>query len=343
MADVVSFPQSSLGDDIPIEPDVAVEPAPASWAPGRVVETEIELEVTELEVEPELPLEIEPEPAAAGSLDPAVISTALIEVLPADFQLPLLTKFIPNPALRTALHEAVQQALAVEVAAPHGLERADVALSAIHRHVKTIEEHFEEPTRVAYDLHRRLTGLRSEWSSEGKDAIKVMARRIFDEHERQHALEREARRREQEEADRQAREAAQREAAQAEAANVPAPIVEEMKQQAQTVTAPPVSAGPGVSSVLRNNSTTRTWKARIAGTSGDAEDQQPCVEALSAPQRAKVLETMKAVLEGRAPLAVFEINWSYLDKRAKADKSAMGIPGFEAFQVGGVRAKGRRS
>jgi hypothetical protein len=52
---------------------------------------------------------------------------------------------------------------------------------------------------------------------------------------------------------------------------------------------------------------------------------------------------MKAILDGRAPLAAVEINWSYLNRRAKADKGTLAIPGVEAFEEGSVRAKGSRS
>ena len=59
-------------------------------------------------------------------------------------------------------------------------------------------------------------------------------------------------------------------------------------------------------------------------------------------QRMQVFELLKAILSGSAPLAAIELSWSYLDARAKADKGTLSIAGLEAFEEGGLRAKGSR-
>lgn len=309
-----------------VEMELEIEPEPAGELP--------------IEIEPELPLELEDgtTPAPSGQ---ALLSSALVEILPADFQLPLLARFVPNQALKTAVGETVRELLAVDVTAADGLARADQLQGALNGQLKAIDAHFEEPAAVAFELHRHITGLRADFKREGVEAQKTMARRVFDEVERRNALERERRRKEQEEADRRERERLAKEAQDAEAAQAPPEVVEELKQQAQTATAAPVTRPTSATSSLRNMTTTKTWCARIQGTPG-TDDPNPTIDSLSPAQRLKVIELLKAIIDGKAPLAAIELNWSYLNKRAKADKSAIGIPGIEAFQQGGVRAKGVR-
>ena len=54
------------------------------------------------------------------------------------------------------------------------------------------------------------------------------------------------------------------------------------------------------------------------------------------------IETAVYVIEGRAAMTLFELNWSALNARAKAEKSALSVPGVEAFEEGSVRAKASR-
>lgn len=309
----------------------------------------------ELAIEPDEPmLAIEPEPSGD-----VIAPVALMEVLPADFKLPALIKFIPNPALRAHADQAATYALGVKVEGAEGLQRADLALSALRATLKVIDEHLEEPISIANGLHKRLTSVRSEWQAQGSAAVKTVGNRIFLEQRRLETIAADERRAAQAEADRLAREAAQREAAAAEKAKAPAPIVEELKRQAETVTAPPIAA-PAAVAPLRSSTTVTTWKARLAGTPG-ADDANPCTEALSPVQRlaafhlvvnvaAQLARDLKLTLEPDylakchgAPLAAIEISWSYLNKRAKADKSTLAIAGIEAFEEGSVRAKGSRS
>jgi len=315
MADLLAFPAPD--EDLAIEPDepeIAIEP-----------DQEIEGEETEA-----------PKQEALATLP-------LVEVLPADFKLPALVKFVPNPALRAAADQAGAYALSVTVSGAEGVQRADLALQAVRASLKAITDQFTEPCQIAYDLHKRLTGLRAEWCDRGEQALKTVGSRIYTEQRRLQDVAAEERRKAQAEADRKAREAARREAEAAAAAQAPAPVVEELKRQAETAVAPPVATPAAAAPpVLRGSTTVTSWKARLKGTPV-SDEPNPSMEQLSTAQRHQVIELLKAVLDGKAPLAALEINWSYLNKRAKADKSALGIAGVEAFEEGSVRAKNSRA
>jgi hypothetical protein len=303
------------------------------------IEPEADLDI---EVEPELELAIEPETGIAPATETAFAPLALVEILPADFKLPALIKFIPNPALRVAADAAATYALGIAVEGPEGLRRADLALGALRASVKAIDEHFEEPAQISNQLHKHITSTRAEWQTAGKAAVETVGRRVWAEQRRLDDLAAAQRRKDQEEADRQARETARLEAEAAEKAKAPAPVVEELQRQAKTATAPPVARSATAPPPLQNSSTVTTWKARIAGTPG-SDEPNPETAELSPAQRLQVFELLKAILDGKAPLAAVEIAWPYLNKRAKADKSTLAIPGIEAFEEGGVRSKGSRS
>ena len=48
---------------------------------------------------------------------------------------------------------------------------------------------------------------------------------------------------------------------------------------------------------------------------------------------------LKAIIDGRESISLIELNWSALNARAKAEKAAFCITGFEAFADTGLRAK----
>lgn len=308
--------------------DVDLEPEPDAGAAGAPEQATQDID-----------MELEPEPIAPP-LAP-IAALPLAEVLPADFRLPALIRYVPNPALRAAAEEAASYALSIDVAGPEGLRRADVALVALRGRLKAIEDDFADPTDVANGLHTRLTDMRAEWCAAGKAALQIVGARIYTEQKRLKAVADEERRKAQEEADRQARETVRRAAEEAAKAKAPAAVVEELQQQAQTITAPPVQ--PSVQApVLRGTTTVAVWRVRPRGTPAH-QDPHPGMADLTPGQREQVLVALRAVLDGKAPLVVFEINYSYLDARARADKSTFAIPGFEAFDQGGIRAKSTRS
>jgi hypothetical protein len=293
----------------------------------------------ELTPEPEIALEATDTEASTAPLAP-IAPIALQQVLPADFPLPQLIKFIPNTQLRDAAQQATAYALDVKVDGPDGLQRADVALTALRGSLKAITDHFADPAEIANRLHKWITGTRGSWLETGEAAVRTIGTRIFTEQRRLDAVAAEERRKAQAEADRLAREQAQREADAAKKAQAPAPVVKELERQAATATAPPVHV-PTSSPVLQGSSTVATWKARLVGTPAESEPN-PKMAELSPAQRAQVIALMEGVISGADPITAFELNWSVLNGRAKADKGTLRITGIEAFESGGVRAKGRR-
>lgn len=283
----------------------------------------------------------EPEPESAPVVVRELVTTPLVELLPVDFPLPTLIKFIPDPRIRTAADADADQLLTIAVTDEHSMRRMDAAMERQRAHRKTIEAIFEEPTSIANQLHKRLTGLRGEWLARTDAAIDAGGRRII---ETQRRLDREAaeeRRRRQEEADRLAREERQREAEAARAAQAPPEVLEQLETEARTATAPPVATQESTRTALKSTSVVSTWKPRPKGTDGSG-NQQPSMTDLTPAQKVHVLAAMKAAFEGRSPLQVFEINWTYLNARARADKGAFSIEGFEVYEDGGTRAKGAR-
>jgi hypothetical protein len=305
-----------------------------------LVDDDLDLPLEDLEIPLDAPAS--PEPRAQSPESAALAPLPLVEVLSADFPLPRLLKFCPDVRLRAALNQATRYALAVEVHGPEGLQRADVALAAVRASLKAIEAHFEDPKDLANKVHKRITSTIAEWCEDGEGAVKTIGRRIALEQTRLEQLAREARRKAQEEEDRKAREVARRLADEAAKQQAPAPVVEQMRKQAETATAPPVPQSAVAPAALRSSSVVKTWKARIAGTPAD-DDPLPAMADVSARQRVEVLKLLAAIIAAAAPLTCIDLNTSYLGQRAKADKSTLAIPGIEAFEDLGTRAKGARA
>jgi hypothetical protein len=92
---------------------------------------------------------------------------------------------------------------------------------------------------------------------------------------------------------------------------------------------------------MAKTSIVERWRARLRGTPPEA-DPNPEMDALSLAQQQQVRTFLRAVADGRVPLTAIAINWSYLNKRAAAEKGTLDLPEMEAFDEGGVRAKGGR-
>jgi hypothetical protein len=265
----------------------------------------------------------------------------LMQILPADFPLPALTRFVPNPAIKEALDAAVAQANAVVVkeAGLEGLKAADAAIDVLHTAIMNAVDHFKEPADIAHRLHKSITSTRAEWVAAAEAAKNMIGNALYVEKERLEAIARAERRRQQEEADRLAREEAAQRLKDAEAQQAPAQVVEVLKEQAKTAVAQPVPTATPL--VLGSTTTTTTWKARIKGTPADAEPNPEMAE-LSVAQWTEVQRLLRDIIDGKAPSKAIELNWSYLNDRAKGDGLTLAITGIEAFKEGGARAKGRR-
>lgn len=261
-----------------------------------------------------------------------------VDLLPASFQLPALVRFVPNGALLEVLERAVAAAVAIDVTDAPGLQKADAALGDVRDAMKAIEAHFEEPKRLAHEEHKRITGKLAEWLKVGEQAVDQVGARILAESDRLDRLAREQARREQEALDAEARAQARQEADFAAAAGAPAEVVEALGQAAETVTAQTVTTVEPAGVDLARNAKSTTWKARLVGTQ-PADDINPGSDELKPAQLPAFDDLLAAVLDGRASRACVSVNWSYVNKRAGADKTALQIPGLEAVKVAGLKGK----
>jgi hypothetical protein len=286
-------------------------------------------------------LELEPEPVTEPVVVPQTL--ALAELLPADFPLPALIRFVPDARIKAQIDEAVTYALSLELKEQgiEGLQTADLALDALNAVIKTATGHFAEPADIANRLHKSITAVRAEWCNPAEAAKKTLGSRMYTEKSRLDAIAAEERRKAQAEANRLAREEAQRQADEAAKKKAPAAVVEKLKQQAETAVAPPVPIAPAPAAAMKSSTITETWKARLFGSDPTA-DPNPDVDEMTPAQLLQFDLLLAAILEGKAPRVCVSPNWSVLNGRAKSDKSTLAIPGIEAFAEGGVRAKGRR-
>jgi hypothetical protein len=279
-------------------------------------------------------LDIEPEEAAVGVAG----EMALAQVLPPDFPLRTLLTFLPDVRLKHRLlaHSAEAMAVAVENGGAEALRAAEAALVPVRDDIKEIGECFAEPCDLANQLHKRMTGLRGDFLGAGEQAVKVVGQRIYAETQRLKRLVDDERRKRQEEADRQARETARKAAEAATAQAAPAPVVEELLRRAETAVAPPV--GGLDEPVLGTLWTSAKWKARLVGTLPGGE-ARPKIAMLSEAQAKSLKQMLQAIVDGRAPLGLIDVDWGMADKLAKAN---MAVDGLERFDEGSTRAKARR-
>lgn len=262
------------------------------------------------------------------------------DLMPAEFVLPPLVRFVPNRALREALEQAVAVAAGIDVTAPAGLEAADAALGNVRDAMKAIEAHFEEPKRLAHDEHKRITGTLADWLRAGERVVGDVGGAMLREHERRDAAARDQARQAQAVLDREAQDRAREEAQYAAAAGAPADVVADLEQQADTaraITVAPVAAP----TPLARNAVAKAWKARLVGTL-PGDEINPKSDELTPAQVPAFEALLRAVLEGRASRAVLSVNWTYANKRASGDKTAMQIPGLEAVRVAGLKGKASR-
>lgn len=284
-------------------------------------------------------------PAASvvrAQIEPVI--APLAELLPADFPLPALIRFVPSPELKAELDKAIDYTGKIIVAEKgnDGLSAADVALANLNGVIKRVTEHFAEPADIANRLHKSITSTRADWCEPAERAKKVLGNAMYAERQRLEGIAREERRKAQAAADEEARKGAEARAAEAKKNQAPPAVVKQLEQEAKTAVAPPVPIAPPPAAAMKSTTTVTTWKARIKGTPADAP-ANPAIEELDKAQWTEIAQLMLDVAEGKAPRACFEINWSYLNSRAKSDKSTLAVTGIEAYAEGGVRSKGTRS
>lgn len=291
-------------------------------------------------------LDIEPEPELDVALVPVVVggepesAMALLSSLPPDFPIQALLTFLPDVRLKQRVEAAATAALAVSVVVEGGLVLADEALVPVRDGLKEIASKFKDPVDLANQLHKRLTGLRADFTAVGEGAVKTVGQRIYAETQRLQRIADDAKRVAQEVADKAVRDAAAKAAVDAEKRSAPAAVVEALKERAATAVAPPVPT-PAPVPVLANSAPTAKWRAKFVGTLPGSEPN-PATKDLTGDQMASLMLLLRAIVDGRAPLALVDVNWSAANKKAGAEGTTMCVPGLEAFDEGGTRAKGRR-
>lgn len=317
----MSYFEDHPWEDLGMEPEP--EPEPEQWkAPATS------------------PVRVEILPAAEPTVFRPVIDVpALTRALPDDFPLAKLLQFLPDVRLKQRADAAAQAALAVKVEGRAGLQAAEDALTPVRENLKAIEQSFEFPCDTAFQLHRRLTGLRADFSIAGKEAIDTVAQRILTEKRRLDAEDAADKRRRQDEADRAARAEAARAAASAARSQASPTVVQDLERRAMTATAPPVSDGGGGGGGLRKSSVVARWKARFKGTPADSSIPQPAVNELTPEQIIQWRAVCLSIAQGKTPVAVADINWSYINSLAVSEKTTLNIPEMEVYDEGGLRAK----
>lgn len=268
----------------------------------------------------------------------------LMQILPADFRLPALTRFVPDLAIKARIDTALTyvQSIEIEGKGLEALKLIDAGLNELNAAIAAGEAHFEEPASIAYDLHRHVTGTRGAWVNDPKAVVKKIGTAVWKETERLKAAAAAEQQRLQDEANAKAREEARIAAEQAAKNRAPAPIIEKLEQQAKTATAPPVIA-QAVAPPLSDNSVVTTWKARLASIAEDADEQAPALTALTPEQRQDVIRLFKAIVDGRHDLlSLVSVNYGAINKLAVAQESTFNVPGFVAYKTGGTRKKAQR-
>jgi hypothetical protein len=159
----------------------------------------------------------------------------LMQILPADFRLPVLTRFVPDARIKARIDAALAYAksLAIEGRGPDGITAADAALAELNDAIKAGERHFEEPAQIAHDLHKHVTGTRATWVNAAKIEARSIGTQVWRENERLKAEADRERRRRQEEANQRAREEAEAEAARAKQAAAPPQVVQKLEERAR--------------------------------------------------------------------------------------------------------------
>jgi len=294
--------------------------------------------------QPDLDLDIEPDEDDVAVEDsmPRGLNLPVMTILPASVALPRLTQFVPDTRLKDAVSEASLVAAGVDVRGAEGLARADQALEHVRDTVKAVKAAFEEPCRVAHQVHERLTSMRADYLEAGEAAIAVVGRRIYVEQQRLKALEAEARRKAQAEADATAKAEARARAEEAALADAPPEVVESLQEHVESATAAPVHVEP-LASPLKNTTIVKNWTVTVKGTPRDEELQQPSIEIATEYQRHQLDVLMAAILAKQAPVVCVTWNWPAITKLAKAGESTFSVEGLEAYDAGGVKGKaGRR-
>jgi hypothetical protein len=311
---------------------------------------EMEMEPDRPPAEPDAPIELLAAAVPSGGTDalaPARQAMPIESVLQG-LNLAALLTFLPDVNVKKQVDARAAEARALVVSGRAGLKKADAVREALRVEIAKAVTLFDGtkanpgPTALANMLHKRMTGLRGEWTKDGDEALADLDRRIARETRSVDAASAAAAAKEQEKADAQARADAARAAEVAKTSGAGAPFVEALERQAETAVAPPVPVTPAAAA-MSSTGVTEKNKMRLAGTPDDAAEPQPKMADLTDAQRKAAIEMARAVGEGELALSCFEINWSTLNRWAEGAPLGTYAPGLEVFKAQSVRSRGRRS
>jgi hypothetical protein len=288
-------------------------------------------------------MDMEPEPA--GALVPAaeqVMDVApLASVLPAGFDIRGLLQFIPDVAIKRNIERLAAELRAIRVHGADGLVRAEAKRDELRAALAHKDQCFKHVCELANTLHKRFTGLRSDFGRDGEAADTEAITAIKVEKRRLDALAEAEARRLQQEADKEMRERLAQQAKDLKAAGAAPEVVREVKAAAKVAVAPPVMAP--VLAPLSTSTLAKNVKARLRGTP-DTDEVNPEIADMTPAQQAQVRAMCAKVATGEYPLAVLAgLDWGYLNARIKREGAAMGIAELEPYDVGSLRPnRGRR-
>jgi hypothetical protein len=278
---------------------------------------------------------------ALASLPPPA---GIAQILPADFQLPRLIRFVPDLAVKARLDAAVDHLEKVSVSGLAGLEAADQSMAAVRDCLKATDEVFREAAADADQVHKSITGERARWKSRGLELLEKRGTQVARERKRIDEEEATANRKEQEDANRLERERLAAEAEKQASLGAPAAVVEVMKAQAATAQAAPVSrpVRSSAAAAMSHSTAVEEWKARLQGTLAEADDQQPELKDLTPAQVTSLRAFLLHAATTGQDLGLIAIDWPAAKNRAKADGKTMNVPGFESYKDYSTRAKPKR-
>jgi len=289
-------------------------------------------------VVPEATAPDEPPPAQGQlvTMDEAMSSAPIRSVLPG-FDLHALLTFVPDVQLKRRLDAMCEGATTLDLKTAFGLARAEGLVADLRAGVTDVESRFELACSLANQLHKRMTGLRADFTIRAVTTATALSVAILAQQRENKRVSDEDQRKRQAEADRQAKADAAAAAKVAKASGASKEVIQELKEQAKTAVAPPV---PSHQTELKRTTAAANWKCRPIGTK-DGEEPNPEMADATEAQLAGIKLLMTACVEGRMPMAMFEVRWPALNARASSEKQAMRVPGMEAADVGKLLSKRR--
>lgn len=252
----------------------------------------------------------------------------------------MLLQFVPPIELKHKADALAADAAALVVTGTEGVEAADVLVAKIGDVLDEIDAGFQKPTSLANQLHKRMTGLRTEFRKAADEQLKPLVTRLRAENQRLQDVSAAALKAAQDAADKLARKEAKQVVQEAIDAGQPKEVVRELREIAKTTTAPPVTS-PVLTPRRTGTTDVDKWKAKFLGTVGDPN---PEMDALDPNQQLLVRDLMRQTADGvhGTKLVYFKIDWANINRDAHAQKTTFRCPTLTAFNEGITKRAPRR-